>query len=300
MKRANAMLSAINFHDSQNLFSDLLNEQYALIKGEALSIQCYNSVGKRSSGDIDLLIPIDRLDKVQSILSKNGFEKISSSREKNIFMASNSHQTLPWIKKNAVVPIIVDLNLDLFWGEYDGPRININDFLYDTKFIDIYECKVKVLSPIKALIQLILHHYKDMNSIYLLATRNSIRYEMFYDIYNLIMNNMNIKVNNLLQLSEEYNITHFVYYVLYHVGMIFNNDVINKYIDSFKTQQGIDLLNCYGLSQNERHEWKCDFKTRLQSDNLFALIKNDLTEKDIEKIAINQKIFSNFSHEKYK
>ena len=32
------------------------------------------------------------------------------------------------------------------------------------------------------MIQLILHHYKDMNSIFLLATRKSIKYDMFKDI----------------------------------------------------------------------------------------------------------------------
>jgi len=50
-------------------------------------------------------------------------------------------------------------------------------------------------------------------------------------------------------------------------------------------------LNCYGLCEKERKEWKCDFQTRLESNDLYSLIKDDLTEKDHEKIAINKRIF---------
>ena len=55
------------------------------------------------------------------------------------------------------------------------------------------------------------------------------------------------------------------------------------------------MLNCYGLCGKERKEWKCDFKTRLESDNLYDLIKDDLTEKDREKISLNKQIFMGVS-----
>lgn len=56
--------------------------------------------------------------------------------------------------------------------------------------MEIYGVKVKTLPPIKAMIQLILHHYKDMNSLFLLATRKSIKYDILKDVYYLLKNNL--------------------------------------------------------------------------------------------------------------
>ena len=104
---------------------------------------------------------------------------------------SHSHQLLPYYSYINNQLICIDLNFDIFWGEYEGKRVDIDEFLCDTIEMDIYGVKVKTLPPLKAMIQLILHHYKDMNSIFLLATRKSIRYDMFKDVYYLLKNNIN-------------------------------------------------------------------------------------------------------------
>lgn len=62
-------------------------------------------------------------------------------------------------------------------------------------------------------------------------------------------------------------------------------------IDILISQKGEALLNCYGLCEKERKEWKCDFKTRLESDDLYSLIRDDLNEHDLRKIAFNKRIF---------
>ena len=51
------------------------------------------------------------------------------------------------------------------------------------------------------------------------------------------------------------------------------------------------VLNCYGLNKSERREWRVDFQTRLESSSLYELIKDDLTTDDLEKIAINKRVF---------
>ena len=86
-----------------------------------------------------------------------------------------------------------------------------------------------------------------------------------------------------------------MFYVLYYTGQVFDDDILKQYIEAFRTPEGEVLLNCYGLCAKERKEWKCDFKTRLEADTLYDLIKNDLTEKDHEKIAINKRIFMGVS-----
>lgn len=142
------------------------------------------------------------------------------------------------------------------------------------------------------MIQLILHHYKDMNSIFLLATRKSIKYDMFKDLYYLLKNNRDeITLDKLYAMSSEYEIIPYVYYLLYYSGLLFKDEILDKYIEAFRTSEGEALLNCYGLNESERREWKYDFQTRLECNYLYDLIKNDLTENDLRKIKINRKVF---------
>ena len=84
------------------------------------------------------------------------------------------------------------------------------------------------------MVQLILHHYKDMNSIFLLATRKSIKYEMFKDVYYLLKNNLGIiSIDSLYDISLKYDIVPYVYYILYYTGQVFNDEMLNRYIERF-------------------------------------------------------------------
>lgn len=267
-----------------------LNVPYAIIKGEPLSILAYGKEGQRSSNDVDFLVSRSSLKKIEEIIYKMDYLQRPLSRESRIMMLSSSHQTLPYY--NIKYNLFIDINFDVFWGEYDGVRIDINEFLSDVIETEIYGVKVRTLTPLKAMIQLLLHEYKDMNSIFLLATRKCIKYDMFKDVYYLLKNNLNtISLDKLYAMSAKYEIIPYVFYVLYYTGQVFDDDILKQYIEAFRTLEGEALLNCYGLCAKERKEWKCDFKTRLASDNLYDLLKDHLTEKDRDKIAINKRVF---------
>ena len=270
------------------------NLNYSVVKGDALSKLAYGRVNQRFYNDVDVIVSRANLKELNYILFKCGYEQREHSREENILFLSASHQTLPYTCKHNYLTI--DINFDILWGEYEGKRIDIEEFLSDTIEMEIYGVKVKTLPPLKAMIQLILHHYKDMNSLFLLATRKSIRYDMFKDVYYLLKNNLDaIPLDKLYAMSAEYEIIPYVFYVLYYTGQVFDDDLLKQYIEAFRTPEGEALLNCYGLCEKERREWKCDFKTRLDSDNLYDLIKEDLTERDKEKIAINKRVFLGIS-----
>ena len=275
------------------LYSKIKRLNYAIIKGDVLSIQAYNKENMRIYSDIDLLVPKNELYLLEYWLTQYGFTSTQKTKLNRITTLSFSHQTSPWNKEfypwNSVT---IDVNFDIFWGEYEGKKIDINEFLSDTVEMDIYGVKVKTLSPLKAMIQLILHHYKDMNSIYLLATRKSIKYNMFRDLYFLLKNNLDtITQDKLYAISSEYEIIPYVFYVLYYTGQVFEDKILKQYIETFRTPEGEALLNCYGLCTKEQKQWKYDFKKRLEADNLYKLIKDDLTEKDKIKIAINKRVF---------
>lgn len=273
--------------------ASLTDYYYAVVKGEILSFMAYGEFGMRNSSDVDILVSKETLPKVEKILEENGYATISHSRADHVIMLTFSHQVSPWSKPMPPFGYVtIDLNFDIFWGEYEGKIIDIDEFLSDTIGMNIHGVNVKTLPPIKALIQLILHHYKDMNSLFLLATRKSIKYDMFKDVYYLLKNNLDtIPLDKLCAMSAEYEIIPYVFYVLYYTGQVFDDNDLRQYIEAFRTPKGEALLNCYGLCAKERKEWKCDFKTRLDSENLYELIKNDLTDKDREKISINKRIF---------
>lgn len=267
---------------------------YAHIKGEALSLQAYGKCGCRQYNDIDILISRKDMSKTRILLSESGFNDHQKTlpKEIQIFIKSTSHQLLPFSNKNKIIPLYVDLNFDIYWGEYNGSRVDISDFLSDTTEVNIYGCIIKTLPPLKTFVQLALHHYKDLNSIFILATQSRIKQSMFQDIYYLLINNPEtISLENLYKFSVEHKIVPYVYYILYYTGLIYQNKVINDYISAFKTLEGESLIDCYGLNESERRKWKVDFNARLASKNVFDLIKDDLLEKDIEKIAINKEVF---------
>lgn len=280
----------LKYKIAQSFFSDIYNKNYAVIKGQCLSMQAYNNLYQRNSGDIDILVSRKDLRYFESVLNKNQFKIISSNHYDRIFYSTYSHQIPPY--KKAITEI--DMNFDILWGEYTGKRINIAEFLSDTIEMEIYNCKIKTLTPLKAIVQLSLHHYKDLNSIFILATRKNIKLDLFKDLFYLLKNNLNeITIDRLYEVCAHYEIIPYIYYMLYYTGFIFKNDILDKYIEAFKTPQGEALLNCYGLNKHERHEWKYNFQTRLKSENIYDLIKDDLTEKEFTKIEINKKVFLN-------
>lgn len=285
------LIHFFTYKDLSNLLRSLDYFSYAQIKGQPLSILAYGKTNSRKSYDIDILIPPNNIPQIERLLQINGFYSKKTEQDQRIFMLTSTHQTPVWIKDcpSWGGHINIDLNFDLFWGEYDGPRINIEEFLSDTIKLDLYGASVKTLPPQKAIVQLVLHHYKDMNSIFLLSTKNSINYNMFKDVYNLLMRNREfISVQDLFRISEKYNILPYMYYVLYYTNCIFDDDTFKQYVTALKTREGESLLNVYGLSETERKEWNCDFFTRLNAKSIWPLIKNELTAVDIEKIKANK------------
>lgn len=269
--------------------------KYAFIKGESLSLLAYGKLGVRISSDIDILIPRDSLRFIEKAIIAKGYNTdlpLSEQRNTRIFCLSSSHQLMPYRKICRNLNIEIDLNFDLFWGEHSDGTIDITEFLSDVIDIEIYGNLVKTLPPLKAMVQLVLHHYKEMNSIYHLAGHNSIKFDMFRDVFFLWENNREIMTQDeMLKISEKYGIVPYVYYVLSFTNKIFQDVELSKYVDAFRTPEGVDLLDYYGLSEKERKPWRFDFKTRLESENLYELIKDDLTQEDFEKLDRNRLIF---------
>lgn len=274
------------------------NIPYAVIKGAVLSEMAYGDAFCRRSGDIDLLLLRDNIDRAKQIMINCGFVQgrvtdegiVPFNRRELLFQISASHQTAPFIKKtaNPVCPYVnVDVNLDIFWGESDV-KADMPFVLEHTECAEINGIKLKKLTPELEFIALCLHHYKDANSIYLLWQKG-LSLSLFCDIYFYLKNNrLNLQV--LKVASKHLQAEDFVYYCIYYCNEIFNDNLLAPYLETLKTETSEQNLNTFGLDKAERKPWNISFAERLFSGCLKQYFEKVLSPEDLQKIKINHEL----------
>lgn len=264
---------------------------FVIIKGEPLSVYAYGEPGKRICADVDILIAKENVKFIIKILEDEGYcFQNNLSLAKRAITMNYSHQTPEMFKVINGIYSHIDINFDLFWGEYKGKRINIFDFISEKVNMIIYGFDIPTITPLKMLVVLILHHYKDLNSIYKL-TQNGIKKSMFDDVFYLVKNNLSsITVDNIVEICHLYGIEEYAYYVFYFTNCIYCDDTFNELIDALYSEKASELLYYYGLTEKEKKKWMSEFEDRIDAD-IYELVKKDLTNSDIKKIEINKKIF---------
>lgn len=272
---------------------DGIEVPYAIIKGEPLSYYAFGKFAQRRSTDIDILVSRKNRDVVRDEFIKHGFRMKEKSRAEIIQANLYSHQMIPLTKPSIYEEINVDINYDIFWGEYTGERVDIDEFLSDTSNLDIYGNTFRVLPHMKALVQLILHHYKEMNSIFHLMTHDSVSEKMFDDIYYFITSRKDIFTPEaIVRVMQEYKITAYAYYMFFYTAKVHPDERIILITDQLYNEEAACLLNRYGLSKEEYGEWDVPFEKRLKCPDLSQYIKNNLNDKSLEKLNNNIAIFA--------
>lgn len=288
------ILSRFQYKVIRSLIDDLNAHgiDYAIVKGCPLAYYKTGNPGSRDSTDVDLLISRQDIETVANLLEKNGFQTPHTpSREERIMMIASSHQILSYSKVIGKLYVDVDVNIDLFWGEYNGRRIDIKEFLGDVVWIDIYGCPVKTLPPLKAMLQLVLHHYKEMNSFFYLTGARPVKKRFFEDVYLLYKRySQEITVEKLYNYGEYYNITPYLYYMFYYTRMVYEDPELDAFLEAFYSEEGIRLLNCYGLTEKERKEWKISFEERLDTD-ISMIVYDEMSEEDKTKLTLSKNLF---------
>ena len=297
------VLNKIYYHTLRNFFRDIQDMNYAIIKGEALSLVAYGGTGYRLCTDVDLLILKKDLYRFDSLLKKYGFKQYSENgnrearRSDRLFSVLNSHQDLPYILKipSLKINIAVDLNFDLFWGGYEGNKIDIEQFLKDSKKEIIHGNEVKILTVEKSIIQVCLHHYKDMNSLYILATKGYISANQLEDIFNLVNRyGESFTADRLYEVCVKYKVVKYVYYVLYHTAKLYSSIYFDNIIDFFasRNQNLENTFNTYGLRKEEYKSWWIPFEERISNDNVSQYITSQLTDSEVKGIKKNNLYFN--------
>lgn len=281
----------IYYHFIAGVLKKIEGVDYAVIKGEPLSILEYGRCGCRDYSDIDILIERKNIRALLRSLRTAGFQPVDASRYKRIFYDLYSHQTIPYCKKIGGFPIYVDINYDLFWGEYQGRRIDVQEFLSDSAEQEIYGYKVNVLPAAKAFVQLVLHSYKEMNSLFLLDINHGYTYKTFQDMYLLLKSNRTeLSAEQIWYMCAEYRIFPYAYYVLYYTAAFYGEEWLDEYVAILKNGPGEQLLECFGLNERERKRWQMGFRDRFEIEDFRELIKDRYSEWELEKIEINRKV----------
>lgn len=271
---------------------------YALINGEALSVAAYGDAGYRASMDYDFLVPIKYSKEIKKVFFKQGYAEFLYDKDGNVRKPTRKEQIM-LINANRLtafekltedgIKLSFDINTDIFWGEYSGKKIDIEEFVSDAEEIQIHGVKLRTLTDIKCFIQTCLHHYKLMNSpFYLFEPRKIVLSEgWFQDIYNLYKSHIYTKAHILETFVNEYELQDEFFYMLYYTSIVFQDEELYKWAQVFKTESGTEKLNQFGLSDDERKTWPISFEDRMNHPQLFKVLKPLMSDNDLEKIIKN-------------
>lgn len=282
------------------VFDKLNGIPYVHIKGGVLSERIYGNPAYRSFGDIDLLISPEYSEKVKELLWESGFiqgklvdGKISPfSRKELIYQKSFSHQLAPFIKEtgNRICPFInIDINLDIIWGEGDK-SVDMNEFITHYEYWKMTDYNICCLQPVWEFISLCMHHYKDMNSVYLIAKHGFNLFE-YCDIYYYLIN-VSPDANKIAEVSKKYGLSDYVFYCIYYANVIFDDYRLSVYLNKLDSESARKLICCYGLADSERKEWNVSFSERLFDENFRASFYASLGEEEQRKVEINHMFMS--------
>lgn len=269
---------------------------YAVIKGAVLSGVLYGDCSLRKSGDIDILVCREDVERVKTFLGASGFVQgrivdgdiKPFSRHELLFQSTMSHQIAPFVKycdKKKRMHVEVDINMDIMWGE-SAFKSDMLFVLKNTEPICIFNTQIRKLMKEMEFIALCLHHYKDMNSIYLLVERQ-LNLNLFCDIF-LYIKNSELSLCKLRDFCTKLNVTQYIYYCLYYTNLIFDDAELKQYVDELKTLEAETILDSFGLCECEQQKWDVDFMDRLFKIDISKYLQKKLTPDQKKKIEANR------------
>lgn len=285
------------FFECAPVFEELKEIPYAVIKGAVLSERIYGSPAMRKSGDIDLLVAQDDLDAVKKILKKHGFIQgrvtddriVPYTRAELVYQKTYTHQAAAFVKStdNRMCPFVnVDVNLDIFWGESKA-HADMREFLNNTETTELYGVKFRRLSPVQEFISLCMHHYKDLNSLYLLAD-NRINLSLFCDI-DRYLTCVKPDVKQLRKVCDKLGVTGYITFCLWHTNCVFPSEITDDYLKIFPVCEAKDLIERIGLCEDEYKSLRSGISKMLFDDAFAQELDAMLTENDRKKIEVNRK-----------
>lgn len=306
----NKVLNFNRINSCAKIFQTLedLKIPYAVIKGAYLDKIAYKNIGLRFSYDIDFLIEKRNYKRLHKLMLECGFiagewnvkeKKIDkTSRESVLYNFIYTHQAAPYVKiekhDGYDQDISVDLNFSISWGEDEQGLSLTSQLLEDTQIVEYENIKYRVLNLEAFLIQICMHSYRDMNTLFLIKI-GKFKLRLLCDVfYYVFFNADKLNADKFINICKQHNYEKYIYYVLYYTTEVFDNFPWIDYVMKCIKPEDESFLNTYGISADEIKQWPIGFRDRVMSCNLFDTIRSSLTEEDIKKINI---IDDNMQHQ---
>lgn len=178
------------------------------------------------------------------------------------------------------------MNFSVLWGEAVD-SIDIDVFLDNTIDYELFDIKIKKLSPVFEFICLCMHHYKDLNSLYLLVEKG-IRLSLFCDIEQYLKTN-SVDIIQLKSECERMGVTNYITFCLYHTNVLFPSAIMTQYLDEFHPDECTSMLNRIGLTEGEYKFIEGGVSSWVICDNFQSMLNSILTKSDKKKIDVNMK-----------
>ncbi|MBD5529665.1 MAG: hypothetical protein HDR02_14875, partial [Lachnospiraceae bacterium] len=79
----------------------------------------------------------------------------------------------------------------------------------------------------------------------------------------------------------------YVFYMAYYTNQVFPCKKLTFVMEQLKSDEGVALLNAYGLNKLERHQWQCSFEERYNHIEMKDYILDQLGPEEIQKLKAN-------------
>jgi len=133
-----------------------------------------------------------------------------------------------------------------------------------------------------------MHHYKELNSIYLLWERGINKTELD-EVYLYVRKNV-MDLEYLYSLCMKYGVSDYIYFCISKANLFYCNSMLNELSKKFESGTGKELLECFGLCDSERKQWNVDFRTICEAGDIKMYMEPLLTAEDFRKIELNERM----------
>lgn len=217
------------------------NVNYACLKGLIYELEIYE-LGARRSNDCDILVWENDLEKVDTILRKQGFIQsedaglTEASRRSKLIQRMNYHDLIPYFRKIDDFPLQKKLKIDINF-HIDGKDNDITKQVIDfgTRELKYGDESIRGLNKIGHFIQLCIHFYREAtNTIWINKRRDILLYKII-DVVNTYRNMSREEIVFCYETSKEFNVVEQLYFTLEHINMFYPkmvDETILKLFDS--------------------------------------------------------------------
>lgn len=259
------------------------NVEFALVKGVHIGNLIFKNPFDRPSSDLDILVKYEQVPVVEKILQSSGYKQAyvttnglkDYSRKTKMFYALNAHSLAPFrkIKNNVLYEIDVNFNSRLD----DKKSISASEFLKDRTNMNLFGIDVPVLNDTYALLYLSLHHYRESVSLYHIFCGQDFDFLKACDIYYFF---------SKIKLDEK-KVQDFIlkYDVRTELCKIFD-DVKSVFGDG--DMMPLELKCDSKQRENGGIEWPIGLPERLEYDNRFEMIKDQLNKQQLTSLSANK------------